>query len=131
MEASWKQQVLKLLAPAKISFADGVAMDRLRLGFRQAELTVAGKAGSTLDLTATLRNLPADIGAIVNPAFAANGIIAADARLTGTSARPEGTIKLTATGVRQKQRPRPGASRRQPDRQRHPARHRRAHRHDA
>ena len=77
MEASWKQQALKLLAPAKLNFVDGVAMDRLRLGFRQAELTVSGKAGSTLDLTASLRNLPADIGAIVNPAFAADGVIAA------------------------------------------------------
>ncbi len=105
LEASWKQQVLKLLAPARIAFSDGVAMDRIRLGFRQAELTVAGKAGSTLDLTASLRNLPADIGTIVNPAFAATGIIAADARLTGTTARPEGTVKLTATGVRQKQGP--------------------------
>ena len=105
MEASWKQQVLKLLAPAKFNFADGVAMDRLRLGFRQAELTVSGHAGSTLDLTATLRNLPADIGAIVNPAFAADGVIAADAHLTGTGARPEGTVKLTAIGVRQRQGP--------------------------
>jgi translocation and assembly module TamB len=105
LEASWKQQVLKLLAPAKIAFSDGVAMDRIRLGFRQAELTIAGKAGSALDLTASLRNLPADIGTIINPAYAATGTISADARLTGTSARPEGTIKLTATGVRQKQGP--------------------------
>jgi translocation and assembly module TamB len=105
MEASWKQQVVKLLAPAKISFADGVAMDRLRLGFRQAELTVSGSAGSKLDLTASLRDLPADIGAIINPAFAADGTIAADARLTGTSARPEGTVKVTANGVRQRQGP--------------------------
>lgn len=105
MEANWKQQVLKLLAPAKFSFADGVAMDRVRLGFRQAELTVSGKAGSTLDLTATLRNLPADIGTIVSPAYAADGVIAADVRLTGTSARPEGTVKLTATGVRQRKGP--------------------------
>ncbi len=105
MEASWKQQVLRLLAPAKLSFTDGVAMDRLRLGFRQAELTVAGKAASTLDLTATLRNLPADVAAIATPAFAADGVIAADARLTGTPARPEGTLKLAATGVRQRQGP--------------------------
>ncbi len=105
MEASWKQQVLRLLAPARFDFADGVAMDRVRLGFRQADLTVSGNAGSTLDLTAVLRNLPADIGAIVNPAFAANGVIAADAHLTGTSARPEGTIKVTATGIRQRQGP--------------------------
>ena len=105
MEASWKDQVLNLLAPAKLNFADGVAMDRVRLGFRQAELAVSGKAGSTLDLTATLRNLPADIGAIVNPSFAADGTIAADAKITGTSARPEGTVKLTATGVRQRHGP--------------------------
>jgi translocation and assembly module TamB len=103
MEASWKQQVLRLLAPVRLAFADGVLIDRLRLGFRRAELTVSGSAGSKLDLTASLRNLPADIGAIANPAFAADGVIAADARLTGTSARPEGTIKLTATGVRQRQ----------------------------
>ncbi len=105
MEATWKQQVLKLLVPAKFDFADGVAMDRLRLGFRQAELTVSGRAGTRLDLTVTLRNLPADIGAIADPAFAADGTIAADIRLTGTPARPEGTVKLTATGVRQRQGP--------------------------
>ena len=105
MEASWKQQALRLLAPAKFAFADGVAIDRLRLGFRQAVLTVAGSAGSKLDLTASLRNLPADIGTIIDPAYAADGVITADARLTGTSARPEGTIKLSATGVRQRQGP--------------------------
>ena len=105
MEASWKQQVLKLLAPAEVGFAEGVAVKRLRLGFRQAELTVSGKAGTALDLTASLRNLPVDIAAVVNPAFAANGVIAADARLTGTGARPQGTVKLTATGVQQRQGP--------------------------
>ena len=105
MEASWKQQVVRLLAPAKLAFTDGVSMDRVRLGFRQAELAISGNAGSTLDLTATLRNLPADVAAIVNPAFAADGVIAADARLTGTSAKPEGTVRLTATGVRQRQGP--------------------------
>ncbi len=105
MEASWKQQMLRLLAPANFNFTDGVAMDRVRLGFRQSELAVAGRVGTTLDLTASLRDLPADIGAIVNPAFAATGVIAADARLTGTTAKPEGTIKLTATGVKQKKGP--------------------------
>lgn len=103
MEASWKDQPLRLLAPAKFDFGNGVAMDRVHLGFRQAELTVAGKAGQTLDLTATLRNLPADIGTIVDPAYAADGTIAAEARITGTSARPEGTIRLTADGVRGRQ----------------------------
>ncbi|HVY13750.1 MAG TPA: translocation/assembly module TamB domain-containing protein [Rhodopila sp.] len=103
LDAAWKDQTLRLLAPARIAFADGVSIDRLRLGFRQAELMVSGKAGSTLDLTASLRNLPADVGAIVDPSLAADGTIAADVRLTGTSSRPEGTVKLTAHRVHMRQ----------------------------
>jgi translocation and assembly module TamB len=103
MEAGWKQEVLKLLAPANFNFTDGVAMDRVRLGFRQAELTLSGSAGSKLDLTAALRNLRADVATIVDPSLAADGVIAADIRLTGTSARPEGTIKVTADQVRLRQ----------------------------
>ena len=105
MEASWKDQMLRLLAPARFGFADGVAMDRVRLGFQQAELTVAGSAGSKLDLTASLRNLSANVAAIADPSLAADGVIAADARLTGTSARPEGTIRVTAD----RRAPAPGA----------------------
>lgn len=105
MEASWKEQVLRLLAPVKLNFADGVAMDRLRLGFQQAVLTVSGSVGAKIDLTASLRNLSANTASIVDPALAADGVISADARLTGTSTRPEGTIKLTATGIRQRQGP--------------------------
>ncbi len=103
LDAAWKDQNLRLLAPARIDLADGVAIDRLRLGFRQAELTVAGKAGSVLDLTASLRNLPADVAAIADPSLAADGTIAADMRLTGTSARPEGNVKLTANRVHLRQ----------------------------
>ncbi|HYZ21163.1 MAG TPA: translocation/assembly module TamB domain-containing protein, partial [Rhodopila sp.] len=105
LETSWKDQTVRMLAPTKFSFADGVAMDRLRLGYRQAELMVAGKAGSTLDLTATLRNLSADVAAVASPSLAANGQINADVRLTGTSSQPEGTIRLTAEGVRLRQGP--------------------------
>lgn len=105
LEASWKQQPVKLLAPAKLAFSDGVSMDRLRLGFRRAELSMAGSAGSKLDLTASLKDLPADVGAVVEPSLAADGVIAAEARLTGTSARPEGTVKLTANRIHLRQGP--------------------------
>jgi translocation and assembly module TamB len=98
LEARWKQQTLRLLSPTRIGFADGVSIDRLRLGLRQAELEVAGHAGTALDLTARLR-LPADLAAMVAPAYAADGSIAADARITGTSARPQGTVRLTASGL--------------------------------
>ncbi len=66
-----------------------IAIDRLRLGLRQAMLEVAGHAGTTLDLTASLRNLPADIAAMIAPDYAADGTMQAEARITGTAARPD------------------------------------------
>ena len=105
MEATWKQQVLRLLAPVKIGYSSGVSIDHLRLGYQQAELTLSGNVGKTLDLNARLRNLHADVASVINPAYAADGVIAAEAHLTGTTARPEGTVKLTATGVRQQEGP--------------------------
>ncbi|MFO1027627.1 MAG: translocation/assembly module TamB domain-containing protein [Acetobacteraceae bacterium] len=105
LEASWKQQVLRLLGPTNIAFANGVSVEQLRLGFRQAVLSLSGSVNDRLDLTATLRDLPADIGTIVDPSYAADGVISAEARITGTTARPEGTVKLTADRVRMRQGP--------------------------
>ena len=57
-------------------------------------------SGSTLDLTASLRNLPAGIAATISPDYAFDGTITADAKVTGTSARPAGKLHLAANGLR-------------------------------
>jgi translocation and assembly module TamB len=93
LQADWRQQSLRLLAPVRIGFSDGVTIDELRLGLREAVLEVSGRAGASLDLTASLRNLPADL-------IGADGTVKADARITGTSARPTGQVRLTATDLR-------------------------------
>ncbi len=100
LQGAWRQQGIRLLAPVRIGFSDGVSIDHLRLGVRQAVLEVSGHAGATLDLTASLRNLSADLATAVAPAYAADGTVQADARITGTSAHPIGKVKLTATGLR-------------------------------
>ena len=100
LAGDWHGQAIRLLAPVRVSFNNGVAVDRLRLGFRQAVLEVSGHVGSTLDVTASLRNLPADIGAVLSPAYAADGVIEADARIAGTTARPTGKLSLRAIGLR-------------------------------
>jgi translocation and assembly module TamB len=100
LTADWKTISARLMAPVKVGFANGVSLDHLRLGVGQAELTAAGHAGSTMDLTASVRNLPLDMAAAVSPSLAMDGVIAADAHLTGTSARPEGPIHLTVSGVK-------------------------------
>ena len=99
LQAIWKGQTVRLLAPARVNFGGGVAVDRLRIGLQQATLDVAGRVSPTLDLTAALRNVTADLARPFAPDVAADGVITADARLTGTSARPEGTVKLTAAGL--------------------------------
>ncbi len=100
LQGDWHQQSVRLLAPVQVTFADGVSVDRLRLGIRQAVLEVSGRAGQSLDLTVSLHNLPVDIAAVVSPAYAADGTIQAEARITGSSARPVGRVRLSATGLR-------------------------------
>ncbi len=99
LQAAWKGQAVRLLAPARVNFGGGVAVDRLRIGLQQATLDVAGRLSPTLDLTAALRNVTADLARPFAPDVSADGIITADARLTGTPARPEGTVKLAAAGL--------------------------------
>jgi translocation and assembly module TamB len=102
-QGTWAREPIRLLAPARIAFAQGVTIDRLRFGFRQAELAFGGSVGPgghVLNVNATLQNLPADVVAIVAPAYAADGTISGEARLTGSTARPAGTIRVRASAVR-------------------------------
>jgi translocation and assembly module TamB len=105
LETAWKGETLRLLAPARLSFSNGLSIDRLRLGLRTAELSVAGRVSPTLDLTATLRNVTADLARIVAPDIKADGALTMDARLTGTTARPAGTVRVSATGLRMRTGP--------------------------
>jgi len=99
LQVAAKGETVRLLAPAQIRLADGVAVDRLRLGVREAVLDVAGRLSPTLDLTAMLQ-APADLARLASPELAADGTITMDARLTGTPAQPTGTVRVTASGVR-------------------------------
>ncbi len=99
LEATARGQTVRLLAPARVSFGSTVAVDRLRLGLRQAVLDLSGRVSPTLDLTASLRNVTADLARIADPGLQASGTLTADARLTGTPARPTGTIRVAAHGL--------------------------------
>lgn len=105
LQGEWHQQAIRLLAPVRVSFDNGVAVDRLRLGLRQAVLEVSGRIGTRLDLTASLRNLPADIAAAVSPAYAVDGTLTADARITGSASHPSGRVHLAADGLRARSGP--------------------------
>ncbi len=97
LQAVGRGETLRLLAPVQIRLADGVAVDRLRLGMRQAVLEVAGRLSPALDATVTVRS-PADVAAIFGPAV--DGAVTLDAVLTGALAAPAGSVRLSATGIR-------------------------------
>ena len=100
LTADWKGEAIRLLAPARVSFGDGVAVDRLRVGLQTAVLDLAGRVTPALNLTATLRGVTPDLAKPFAPGIDAAGDISADAKLTGTPANPSGTVRLTATGLR-------------------------------
>ena len=105
LTVDWKGQAVRLLAPARVSFGSGVAVDRLRVGLQQAVLEVAGRVTPKLDLTASLRGVTPDLAKPFAPGLDAAGEISADAQLTGTPAEPGGSVKLTATGLRMRTGP--------------------------
>ncbi len=100
LQAGWKGETLRLLAPAHIRYSPDVAVDRLLLGVRQATIDVAGRVSPTLDLTASIRDVTPELAKIAMPDLSAEGTLRADARLTGTPSRPVGTVRVAAGGLR-------------------------------
>lgn len=100
LQATWKKESLRLLEPARIAFGAGLAVDRLRLGLREAVLEVAGRAAPRLALDVALSQVPADLASLAVPSLGLDGTLQAEAHLTGTSARPSGVVRLGAEGVR-------------------------------
>ena len=100
LQASWKGEDLRLLSPARIAFAKGLSVDKLRIGVQQAVLEASGRITPTLDLTARVRNLSPEVAAAFVPGLQATGTLQGDARLEGTLARPTGTVHLAGHGLR-------------------------------
>jgi translocation and assembly module TamB len=103
IQASWRQQTVRLLAPAKVLFADGLSVDRLRLGLQQAELDIAGKFTPELALNAELHETPAELISLFAPGLAMSGTLHADAKLAGSLAQPTGLVRFQADKLQMKQ----------------------------
>ncbi len=103
--ATAKGETVRLLAPARVAFGTETGVDRLRVsvappGAAPATLDVAGRIMPRLDLTATLANVTPALARPFAPTLDALGVINAQARLTGTTSRPEGTVRLVASGMK-------------------------------
>jgi len=98
--AEYRGQDLRLLAPAQVSFADGVTIKQLKLGAQDAVAEIDGRITPTLDLRASLQQLKPKLVNVFFPNLLAEGTIEARARLRGSMAAPTGRIRLDATGMR-------------------------------
>ena len=97
---SYAGQEVRLLAPARISFAEGVAVDQLKLGAQKAELDVQGRVSPELALQASLHQVPAALVNMIVPNLLESGTIDAQADLGGNLASPVGKITVKGSGLR-------------------------------
>jgi translocation and assembly module TamB len=96
---------LRLAAPARIVLAEdgAIAIEALALTTsRGGTLRAEGRWGpETADLRATLSALPvAGLAALAGPGAPVEGIIDAEARITGPVAEPSARLRIEATGLR-------------------------------
>jgi len=88
------------LAPATVSFANGLSIGDLKLGAQQAVLEIDGQVSPELNLRASLKQVKPDLVNAFVPGLLAAGTIQANAQLQGTTAAPTGKLHLEATGIR-------------------------------
>ncbi len=100
LAAAYKGENLRLAAPARVTYGAATAIDRLRIAVGAAMLDIAGRITPKLDLTASLRNVTPDLVKNFVPGLNAAGTLTADARLTGTTAAPNGTVRVQANNMR-------------------------------
>ena len=91
---------LRLREPTVLSFAAGVAVDRLRLDLGGGSLDLGGRLTPTLDLKARLDRLDlAWLAGLAGQPLAA-GLLDAQAELQGSPTAPTGSLGLKADGLR-------------------------------
>ncbi len=98
--AHYRGQEFRLLAPVRVSYAQGWSIDRFTLGMQDAVFEIAGVLSPNLDARASLRHVKPRLVNVFVPDLLAEGAIEGEARLRGTLSAPVGEVSLDATGMR-------------------------------
>jgi translocation and assembly module TamB len=93
-------QTVRLLSPALVSFADGVHVERLRLGMGDSVWQLDGRLTPEFDLTASAHNLTPDLLRSWLPNLQADGQLNIDVELHGSLAQPTGSVRIEGRGLR-------------------------------
>jgi translocation and assembly module TamB len=92
------QDVL-LLSPAQIDLANGLTIEKLKLGAQQAVFQLDGQLLPALDVRASLHQVEPSLVNVFAPGLLASGTIEASAQLQGSFASPTGQVTLNAKGL--------------------------------
>ncbi|HEY2682591.1 MAG TPA: translocation/assembly module TamB domain-containing protein [Steroidobacteraceae bacterium] len=101
--ANYRGQDVTLKAPAHVLYANGVSVELLKFGAREAELEVQGAIYPDADLRIALSKVHPDLVNAFMPDLLAAGSIEAHAELHGSLASPTGQLDVHANGVRSAQ----------------------------
>jgi translocation and assembly module TamB len=96
---NYRGQEIRLLEPARMYFANGFAVDLLKLGAQKAELDLQGEFTPALGIRASVRNVQPALVNVFLPNLLAAGAIDAHADLHGSPGAPQGEIKINALGI--------------------------------
>ncbi len=96
-------QALRLAAPTTLTYAPQITLGATRITLGGSALDIVGRLAPTLDVTASLRAVPAELARLIDPQMQAEGSLQAQARLQGTTTQPTGTVQLSGTGLRLRQ----------------------------
>lgn len=100
LQVDYAGETARLLAPARIGFADGVSLDNLRLGIGHAAVTLAGRLTPTLAVTIAAHNLTPALAKPFFPGFDGAGTLTLEGQFRGSLAAPQGTLRLSGHGLR-------------------------------
>lgn len=94
-EAKRSGRRIALAGPASVTFLDrGVELRDLAIALDKGRVTLDGIAGEKLDLSLAIRAVPLSAAEIVQPGLGLSGTADGEARITGTSAAPEGDWRI-------------------------------------
>ncbi|HTW38876.1 MAG TPA: translocation/assembly module TamB domain-containing protein [Steroidobacteraceae bacterium] len=99
-QVSYHGQSLRLLSPARIAFASGLQLSKVRLGAEHAVLEVAGELAPALELRASLSGVDAHLVNAFVPHLLAQGSLRLETRLHGTLSAPLGRARLAVSALR-------------------------------
>ncbi|HEY5020364.1 MAG TPA: translocation/assembly module TamB domain-containing protein, partial [Steroidobacteraceae bacterium] len=99
LQLLYRGQTARLLSPVLLSFGQGFAVDRLRLGVGQGVLQLQGRLTPALDLSASLNNVTPALLHPWLPGLDADGRLDGEAKLQGSLAQPTGELQLKASGL--------------------------------